>query len=375
MSFEDRISDALDAAAAVHDRPADLMAGIDAGIVAARARRRRRIAAGASLGAAAAVLAFVVLVSRPPDRREVHLRPATTTTTTAVDGSTTTAASVVAPPTSIAVNAPPTFAGVVEDGRLVVADAETGRVTRTLYRPADGTFVSAPAMSGDGRTVYFATTAGQQGVVWRVALAGGKPERVADGCGVAVSKEGERLAMVGTSSGCREGITVLDASTRRTVATFPDGGFAPHVFSVEWDLGGRWLLFEAADEEMPSRIYRLDVERHRTLADAELVGPRGDVAESWSSLEVVPHGESTYAIEYCCMVDAEPPDSDVSSILRIDSASGAVLDRRVTPEDITDVAVSMTGKARLFVGNRRQLYREDVNGWRRLEGTWIFVDW
>jgi hypothetical protein len=107
---------------------------------------------------------------------------------------------------SVGIPRPNQVVAVLDDGRLVVIDVESGAVTRELYSLSDPRVTEGVAepdpdlhaitdavVGPDGETVYFGTIGGAGGV-YRMPIDGSAaPERLTFGWGVSVSNDGRRL--------------------------------------------------------------------------------------------------------------------------------------------------------------------------------------
>lgn len=381
MSLEDRLSDALDAAGRAHDRPADLLDGVQARIERERRSRRAALLGGGVAALAAAAALTVLLLNRAPDSKQVRVDPSDTTTTTSTTSTTVLPGVVPTPTTAPAKPTPPAapkvFVGLVDDTKIVVAEPATGRVVRTLYTSPERYGAGSPVLDPSGQDVYYTTTENQKGMVWKVPVVGGTPKAMFPGCAVQVSPDGRKAAVVGGSNGCREGITVHDLGAG-TSQLFGRGSMGEEEFVSEagWTADSTSVVFTAAPgSEMPGRVFRFDIATPVTLDRARKLGPAGDTADSWSSPQYLPGTSSVKVIEYCCMVDAEPPPSDSSDVVVIDAA-GKEIDRWRTPQDVESVTVAANGSgAELYLGNRGELYRREGDTLRKLTGTWSAIDW
>jgi hypothetical protein len=370
VTLDQRMHDALDAAAGVYEAPDDLFDRVTLAIAddARRGRRLRITGATTAVLAAAAIAALVVVAQ--PDGRTVKVQPADPTTTAPALTSTTTEA----PTTTTDVTPPPpappaTFAGLLTDGRLVLADSLTGRVVRTLVQPREGESVGSMAQSSDGKVVFFGLGDRQASSVMKMSTAGGQPTRIGDGCMVGLSPDNAFLV----HGGCRADLAVTNLHTGET-RRVPNGEFPDSVFDVKL-VDADTVVFGAAGEEMPTVLYRLDVGRHRTLSDAQRLGPPDGSGAPWHLGGTVSGDGPLRVIEYCCMKDAEPDPSDTADLLLVDLASGKVLDRQRLTQDMTAFDVDATGTAELYLGQFFELFRREGDRYRRLSGEWHRVDW
>jgi hypothetical protein len=98
---------------------------------------------------------------------------------------------------------PDEVVAVLDDGRLVVLDVESGDIVRELHAMADpreSEGVAEPdptkhaitdaALSADGTSVYFGTSGGDGGVYRMPVDGSAEPERLTDGWGVSVANDG-----------------------------------------------------------------------------------------------------------------------------------------------------------------------------------------
>lgn len=101
-------------------------------------------------------------------------------------------------------DAPETFFALRRTGaELVQVDADTGAVVRSIVDLGDDDVVTNTAglidgidLAADGETLWFSRYLQEPGVVYRVRLPDGHPERVTEGHGASVSPDGRRLALI-----------------------------------------------------------------------------------------------------------------------------------------------------------------------------------
>ena len=98
--------------------------------------------------------------------------------------------------------APETFFAVTGGRtRIVEVHSDTGKVRRIVVdvRRGDGDFVEIGALdlAPERRALYYSVSSElPHGSIYRVVLPAGEPERIADGVGPSVSRDGTRLAYV-----------------------------------------------------------------------------------------------------------------------------------------------------------------------------------
>lgn len=171
-------------------------------------RRRRALAVAATLAVAAAGGVTAAAVTAGTGATHVAVG-GHTTSGTSVPGSTS-------PPTTAAGRAArhdPAVIAVVQQQRLELVDAATGKVVRRLAGAA-----GAVSLGPDGRQVYFERTSGHLDPfpIDRMATTGGAPTRVADGQQPAVSPDGSRLAYE-AGNGRAVVVETLATGQRRTI--------------------------------------------------------------------------------------------------------------------------------------------------------------
>lgn len=181
------------------------------GAVVARARRARTLRlTGIATGSAAAVVALALAVQAAPFR-DTATPPAGPTPTATAAPTTTPTTTPTPTPTPTPTSEPPVVAarplvGLTWDGRLLLRllDPGTGEVRSEVAPdiglPAGRTLAVTP----DG-TAAFVTAApvdrGWDSLLYRVSLADGSAQQVADGWDPAVSPDGRTLAFVGPQPG------------------------------------------------------------------------------------------------------------------------------------------------------------------------------
>lgn len=209
--------------------------------------------------------------------------------------------------------------------QIVEVDSGTGRVLRTIVDLGDpevvenaGGLIDGIDLAADGRTLWFSRYSREPGVVYRVRLPDGTPERVADGHGASVSPDGRRLALIR-----RADLVVVDLITGRErlfaglVGELGGAGTA-------WAGDSRRLAVEILGADV-SGVVILDTQTGESTELQPVDRPAIDyrvLAPAWRPsdglLGVV-----------CChtgeIVDGEPPQSTI--LVFHDPASGAELHR------------------------------------------------
>jgi hypothetical protein len=290
-------------------------------------QRRRRRARGAGGVALAAVLVVGAMV-RPweADDTRVEIGPSNTASTEPAPTTTrppeTTTSTTEAPSAEgFPAN---TFAVVTKDGRVALADRDTGEVVVELGQldaGAGGFFV---ARAPDGSAVY---AGGLTQGLWRYAP-GAEPIRLAAASTVSVTPDGTRLAAVSADGPDSQGtIWILDSTTgdRLDEVSVPDltGEGDRHVGKTAWDASGDRLFIETNLPEQGGEVYALE-----PGGSLRRLGPPAGLPSGtgWSLGGPAADGEM-WILETCCALDANSYDGG-SSLLRIDADSGDVVDRR-----------------------------------------------
>jgi hypothetical protein len=222
---------------------------------------------------------------------------------------------------------PPSFVADSPRGLVVVSTA-TGKVIRVLAPPlpADtslGTLGRAyqPVVSGDRSTVYYGgDCTGQRGAVYRRPLAGGRPTKVADGSGIALtgSADGARLAWVDQRcvDQTQERVTVrdLNGGTQR-YWTIPAGvSVGGLVLSPD---SGRLAILVARSGQPTVQLRTLDLSRSGSVLDGRVLPPP-DATCQFTRVAYRP-GFGQLAVVERCPAGA----SDRLRLLYLDPASGA----------------------------------------------------
>jgi hypothetical protein len=135
-------------------------------------------------------------------------------------------------------------------GRIAVVSAETGRVQRYLTAPQPGGGAGQPALSPDGRTVWFSRGDGSCAAhLASVPLAGGKEEKL-PGSGEAGPESTplprpDRPHIAYSRADCKEATAALIVGDLSGLEGHGQLGLVP----LAWSRDGRLLLASAADSD------------------------------------------------------------------------------------------------------------------------------
>jgi hypothetical protein len=290
-------------------------------------QRRRRRARGAS-GVALAIVLVAGAVVRPweADDTRVEIGPSDTAstepapTTTRLEEATTSTTEAPPPEATFPAN---TFAAVTKDGRVVLADRDTGAVVVELDQLDAGGGGFFVARAPDGSAVY---AGGFTQGLWRYAP-GAQPIRMATASAVSVSPDGTRLAAVAADGPERQGtIWILDSVTGELLdeVSVPDltGAGDRYAWRTAWDASGDRLFVEANLPEQGGEVYALESSGSLRRLGPPSGRPSGT---GWSLGGPGADGE-VWILETCCALDANSYDGG-TSLLRVDDQRGSVIDR------------------------------------------------
>lgn len=235
-------------------------------------------------------------------------------------------------------------AAVDSGGRLVVLDAESGRVVRVL---AEGIRVDDPAKNAvavtpDQSTAFFVDPgvvgeAASDAEVLRVPTTGSAaPEVVANGFAPAVSPDGEQLAYVRTSATSGDilpepviVIRDLDTGAERTLAREEEESFA-FIADLAWSAGGDWLAFVAG--EVQTSVWVVEPGA-ADLDGARALGPRQAGREDGTTWRAATaYDEGLAVAEACC----DERGSERALVLLV-SIEPAAVEGGLLPEERVDV--------------------------------------
>ncbi|HXF56264.1 MAG TPA: hypothetical protein VNO34_01545 [Actinomycetota bacterium] len=333
-----------------------------------RRARRHRFLSGALAGAAAAALvAGAALGVREVLLSYGRARPAESPTPPATSPEPTgtpspTPEAVVTSTASPAAGSHPAtlvaFAPVEGGdprGRLILADAATGRVLAILLDDQDTSEggIFDLALAPDGRTLYYArgTTACTSDLE-RLSLEGGRREVLASGfaSGPAPSADGRFLAYLEWDScgGRDQSLVVRDVSTGEEVrwtlrVPEPQEADPPAIRRVAWLPDSRRLACEVGDGEVSS-IFLLDtqLDRGAELGAGPRLGPRD------SSLELIgPHPEGL-AVLRTCLGPVGPDCLAQPEIVALDPETGRVRAILLRPAPRARYALDASGRHFLY---------------------------
>ena len=316
MNTEQRLRAALDARAATATPAPGAF-----GEIRRRGRKRLWTTRLQVAGAAAAVTAVTIgaaAVARDGDRRAVAPPVASESAEPSPTASPTQSASPTTSPTTAPASGPAVgpdeFVALLEDGRLVVASATTGNVTRTVLADAveprrDGLRASADVtLAPDRRSIYLATdtTSGCGRLLERVDVGTGRRTTIGRGSRPDVSPDGTMLVYVDE---CPEAAVVRDLRTgaerrydhHQTEAT-PEGYSAPwRLERVVWHSDGR-RLWVVVDWENMTELRLLDPATDRTTNQAEAIRTQH------TNYYLDRHGAGLVYVDDCCYAEGEGPD-------------------------------------------------------------------
>jgi hypothetical protein len=211
---------------------------------------------------------------------------------------------------------------------LVVVSTATGTVIRVLAPPlpADTSLGTLgrpyqPVVSGDRSTVYYGgDCTGQRGVVYRRPLAGGRPTKVADGSGIALtgSADGTRLAWVDQRclNQTPERVTVLNLDDGTQHHWTIPAGVSVGGLALSPD-GGRLAILVAPSGQPTLQLRTLDLSREGSVLDGRVLPPP-DTTCQFTQAAYRP-GFGQLAVVERCPAGAH----DRLRLLYLDPASGA----------------------------------------------------
>jgi hypothetical protein len=301
---------------------------------ARRRRRRHRFLGGGLAGAAVLLLA----VAQPWDTESkvdvgpsntTSTEPSPSTSTTVGEGTSTTAPTAATFPTH-------TFAAVTRAGELVLASIDTGE-TELVLDQLGTPFAWQVARAPDGSAVYAVDQSTADAQVLRYTPGGGDPTPMGTGVNMAVSPDGDRLAIAATTPEGGVGIVrILDAATGdvlEEVSILEQTGRGElHPRALDWERSGDRLLVEANMPEVGSEIFVIEPD-----GGMQRLGPPDGLPNGTGWYLGGSSGDgSAWVQESCCALDANSYDGG-RSVLSIDTRTGAVLERHAL-----DVGASWT---------------------------------
>ncbi len=357
MTTEDRLRRALAASAATVTPAPDAWARIRARTTAGR--HRRMIPALVTASAVVVGVIGVLALTGGEGAQQVVTEPPASQTP--VPGETPD--STATPPAAAPL--PETFLAVRDHAtELVVVETATGTVLRTLVDlgdfPAGGTeeeknfwpYFDGVALSPDGDTAFYSVgPEPAPSTLYRVAVAGGAPERIGDGAHPQVSPDGRYLAW---AVGPIQSIAVRDLGTGETHMVEPSQGFDQFPGALAWAPTSRHLAFESrttgpSDVGNASRIRVVDAVTARRMAESRVLA-----AEPGRSLHLV----GFRAFDGLLGVLESAPEADGGETFAVrDPDGGAVRGRLDLPFTATAAVYDRSGRHQLFVDQDGAVHR------------------
>lgn len=207
--------------------------------------------------------------------------------------------------------APPrTFFAVRRVGaEIVEIDSGTGRVVRPLVdlggpdaAERTGGLIDGIDLAADGRALWFSRFSAEPGVVYRLMLANGQPERVTDGHGASVSPDGRYLALIRRSD-----VVIRDLTTAHERVFTAMAGDLGGV-QTAWSDDGRHVAVEISGADV-SGVEILDTVTGETVAPK----PEGDSAVNYRVISPRYRPSDGLLGVVCChdgeIVEGEPPQN------------------------------------------------------------------
>jgi hypothetical protein len=246
---------------------------------------------------------------------DVTLAPTTEPATSAAP--TTEATTTTSPTTTTtvpAVDHPTTAVAVTEDGRLVVLDTsgpsavevrelDRGPDPRIVPQEGETAVLDYPALTPDGRTVYYTLCCEPVvGVLFSAAVDGSSPPvNLGYGTFPAVSPTGDRLAIVQYDT-----IVVRDLAGGAAEQSFPDTEHAGLLIDLAWAADGRSLYYVRYEGTTSQLVHLpLDSGQAEVIATSE-TGLRFPIAGADGTVTVV---------EQCCAYGA--PGAEPGVVLAV----------------------------------------------------------
>lgn len=242
-------------------------------------------------------------------------------------------------------------------GGIVIADATTGQIRRTLVEPPKAeeelSFAFPPSVSrsADGATVYYTTPGNSRCSayvtdaivlprVWRVLVSGGSPEPVAEADHVAVAPDGSRFA-----TSCENRVTIHDVDSGASTVIDITRSSEVGVRDLTWSPDGATVLVGAGGPEAPTEIFVVDAD----VGSARRLGPPEDAVDGtgWNFAEVRASDGLIGVVQDCCSLDANSYDGGRFFAV-VDPDSGEVIDTLDTP-DFGIVEYDATGGHQLLL--------------------------
>lgn len=240
---------------------------------------------------------------------------------------------------------------------IVEVDSGTGRVVRTIVdlgepEPAEtsGGLIDGIDLAADERAVWFSRYSREPGVVYRVRLPDGTPERVVDGHGASVSRDGRRLALIR-----RADLVVVDLTTGQ------ERLFA----GLVGELGGAGTVWAGDSHRLAVEILGADVSGV-TIVDTQTgettdLQPVDQPAIEYRVLSPAHRPGDGLLGVVCChtgeIVDGEPPQS--TTLVLHDPASGAEQHRIGLLAPVREIDWDQTGSHLLITDGDRVRHYHD----------------
>jgi hypothetical protein len=233
---------------------------------------------------------------------------------------------------------------------IVEVDSATGRVVRTIVDLGDpeavgstGGLIDGIELAADRRSLWFSRYSGEPGVVYRVGLPDGSPERVADGHGASVSADGRRLALIRRSD-----LVIRDLATG-----------SEHMFpGLVGDLGGIQTAWGSDSRRLAAEISGADVTIVEIVdsetGEAQALAPAGESAINYRV--ITPQYESSHGqLSVVCCHTGEVIEGQVPhmNLVLHDPTTGSENSRIKLPAPAVDTDWDSTGTHLLFTDSDR----------------------
>lgn len=273
---------------------------------------------------------------------------------------------------------PAQLVAITTGHQLVVVDAASGEVVRVLAEGDDpddfggegeepsaaGAFLDSVAVDQSGGLVWFPICCEPApGALHTVPLGGGEHRAVGAGYDPALHPDADLVAVVEM-----QWVSILDSRGRIKHRFAPSAAAPMQISKPSWSPDGRTIAFEFITDN------RGEPEIHLLPADAEGMDaarrvPAAQAKAPWRS-PVFDGSGALWVLE-----QSAGPDSADSARLRLDPATGEVLQRRDLPGEVVRQTYDRSGTHLLMVLAGGELLWESDGKTQRVPGSFVSAAW